>query len=199
MKKIPVRVAVLLSGGGRTLDNLFTRMDAGDLDVEIVAVISSRAGVGGLEIARRHGIPTEVFPRRRYDTIASHNQAINQWLLPQGPEMIVLAGYLCFYMEPAEFSGPVVNIHPALLPKYGGKGYYGDRVHQAVLEAEEQQSGCTVHLVDGKYDTGRILEQQTVPVLPDDDVHSLADRVFVAECELYPRVLQRLAGEIRQG
>ena len=99
-------------------------------------------------------------------------------------------------MQPEGFAGPVVNIHPALLPKYGGKGYYGDKVHQAVLAAGDAQSGCTVHLVDDAYDTGSILDQQKVPVLPQDDVGSLASRVFEAECELYPRVLAKLACEI---
>lgn len=193
-----VRCAVLLSGSGRTLENFLTRIDAGDLSVEIVAVISSRKNVRGLEIAREHGIACEVFPRRQYDSISAHNQAINNWLAPHQVEIIILAGYLCFYMAPQGFMGPVVNIHPALLPKYGGQGFYGDRVHQAVLEAGEPQSGCTVHLVDEKYDTGQILQQQTVPVMPDDDVHSLAGRVFEAECELYPKVVQQLAQSLRR-
>ncbi len=198
MTNQPVRCAVLLSGSGRTLENFLLCMDAGQLNVEIVAVVSSRFQVRGVQVARDRGIPCEVFARRKYDSIQSHNEAINTWLAPYQVEMIILAGYLCFYMEPTGFAGPVVNIHPALLPKYGGKGFYGDRVHQAVLDAGEPQSGCTVHLVDGKYDTGRILEQQTVPVLPGDDVHSLADRVFEAECELYPRVLGRLAVDLRK-
>jgi phosphoribosylglycinamide formyltransferase 1 len=194
----PVRCAVLLSGSGRTLENFVQRIGAGDLPLEIVAVVSSRKNVRGVQVARDNHLPVEVFPRRQFDGVVAHNEAINAWLTPHRPEMIVLAGYLCFYMEPEGFAGPVVNIHPALLPKYGGKGYYGDKVHQAVLAAGEKQSGCTVHLVDGKYDTGRILDQQIVPVNPDDDVSSLASRVFSAECELYPRVLSQLAREIRQ-
>ncbi len=196
--KNPVRVAVLLSGSGRTLANLFTRIDAGDLDLEIVAVVSSRGQVRGIEIARERGIAWSVFPRRKFSHVVAHNQAINEWLAPHRPEMIVLAGYLCFYTAPTDFFGPVVNMHPALLPKFGGKGFYGDRVHQAVLDAGDLQSGCTVHLVDDQYDTGRILEQQTVPVLPGDDVRSLADRVFFAECELFPRVLEQLALGVRK-
>lgn len=198
MSHQPVKCAVLLSGSGRTLENFFKYMDAGELAVEIVAVVSSRDQVRGIEIARKRGIPCEVFPRRKFGDLKAHNEAINQWLAPYQPEMIVLAGYLCFYMEPQGFTGPVVNIHPALLPKFGGKGFYGNKVHQAVLDSNEQQTGCTVHLVDEKYDNGRILQQQSVPVLPGDDVHSLANRVFNAECELYPRVLNRLAGEIRK-
>jgi phosphoribosylglycinamide formyltransferase-1 len=110
--------------------------------------------------------------------------------------MIILAGYLCFYIQPEWFSGPVVNIHPALLPKYGGQGFYGDRVHEAVLAAGDTETGCTVHLVDDQYDHGGILGQKRVPVLPGDDVAALAERVFAAECELYPRMLSRLAADM---
>ena len=194
----PVRCAILLSGSGRTLENFFTYIADGKLNVEIVAVVSSRAQVRGIDIARDHGVPCEVFRRRKYDSISAHNEAINQWLASFQPEIIALAGYLCFYMNPKDFNGPVLNIHPALLPKFGGKGYYGHNVHHAVLDAGDGISGCTVHLVDGQYDTGRILEQQTVPVLPDDNVDRLAGRVFLAECELYPRVLERLARELRE-
>ncbi len=194
----PVQCVVLLSGSGRTLTNFLGRIDAGELALEIVAVVSSRRDVRGVEIARSANIPVGVFPPRRYESIKSHNEAINNWLARFCPELIVLAGYLCFYMQPEGFTGPVVNIHPALLPKYGGQGYYGDKVHEAVIDAGDVQSGCTVHLVDDQYDTGRILGQQIVPVFPDDDVDSLASRVFAAECELYPRVLANLAAEIRQ-
>jgi phosphoribosylglycinamide formyltransferase 1 len=186
--------AVLLSGSGRTLENFLTRIRSGDLPLNIAAVVSSRPGVRGLDLAREAGIPCAVFPRRDYRSIADHNQAINAWLAGHSPDLIVLAGYLCFYIEPEGFPGPVVNIHPALLPKYGGQGFYGDRVHRAVLEAGDSTTGCTVHLVDGQYDHGRILGQKEVPVVPGDDVHSLADRVFAAECELYPEVLAHLVG-----
>ncbi len=194
----PVKCVVLLSGSGRTLANFLEKIESGELPLQIVAVVSSRRNVLGVEIARSRDIPVEIFPRRRFKSIEFHNEAINHWLLQFAPELIVLAGYLCFYLQPEGFTGPVVNIHPALLPKYGGQGYYGDKVHQAVIDAGDDQSGCTVHLVDGQYDTGRILEQQTVAVLPDDDADSLASRVFDAECELYPRVLAKLAGDIRQ-
>ncbi len=198
MRNRPVRAAVLLSGSGRTLTNFLTHIEAGDLPLRIVAVGSSRAGVRGVDIAREAGIPCAVFGRKEYADPESHNEAINRWLVPHDPELIVLAGYLCFYIAPAGFAGPVVNIHPALLPAYGGRGYYGDRVHSAVLAAGDERSGCTVHRVDGQYDHGEILGQLAVPVLPGDDVHSLASRVFEAECKLYPEVLARLADDIRQ-
>jgi phosphoribosylglycinamide formyltransferase-1 len=191
-----VKAAVLLSGSGRTLGNLLDRIGSGTLPLDICAVVSSRPGVRGLDIARDHGIPSGVFRRKDYASADAHNAAIGGWLAQHRPDLIVLAGYLCFFIQPDWFEGPVVNIHPALLPKYGGQGYYGDRVHRAVLEAGETETGCTVHLVDDQYDHGRILGQKKVPVLPGDDVDALAARVFAAECELYPEVLARLAAEL---
>ena len=191
-----VDAVVLLSGSGRTLENFLAKKAAGELAVDIAAVVSSRPDAGGVAIARARGIPCVAFRRKDFDSIPAHNAAINTWLEPHRPRIIILAGYLCFYMQPDWFTGPVVNIHPALLPKYGGKGYFGDRVHEAVLAAGETQSGCTVHLVDDQYDTGLILGQKKVPVLPGDDVATLAARVFAAECELYPQVLSRLAVDL---
>jgi len=196
MDQKEVKAAVLLSGSGRTLENFLAKKAAGELAVDISAVVSSRSGVRGVEVARQHGIPCGVFHRKDFDSIPTHNAAINAWLESFGPRILILAGYLCFYIQPEWFAGPVVNIHPALLPKYGGKGYFGNRVHKAVLAAGDTQSGCTVHLVDDEYDHGRILGQKKVPVLPGDDVAALAERVFAAECELYPRVLSRLAADL---
>ena len=196
MEQDSVKAAVLLSGSGRTLENFLAKNAAGELAVDIAAVVSSRGDVRGVEIARAHSIPCEVLRRQDFDSIGAHNDAINAWLEPHGPRIIILAGYLCFYIQPEWFSGPVVNIHPALLPRYGGKGFYGDRVHEAVLAAGDNETGCTVHLVDDQYDHGGILGQKKVPVLPGDDVAALAERVFAAECELYPRMLSRLAADM---
>ncbi len=190
------RVAVLLSGSGRTLSNFLERIADGSLPVEIVAVVSSRGDVRGAAIARGVGLPLAVLRRKEYPSFEAHNQAIADWLAQHCPEIIALAGYLCFFVRPSWFEGPVVNIHPALLPKYGGQGFYGDRVHAAVLAAGDTESGCTVHLVSDQYDRGDILAQSRVPVVPGDDVHALADRVFAAECELYPRVLAELAQRV---
>jgi phosphoribosylglycinamide formyltransferase 1 len=192
----PVRTAVLLSGSGRTLANFLERIEQGTLPVRIVAVVSSRGDVKGVEVARQAGLPLGVFRRKDYPDAAAHSDAINAFLAPHAPRIIALCGYLCLYRAPADFDGPVVNIHPALLPKYGGQGYYGDKVHQAVLAAGDAESGCTVHLVDDRYDSGRILAQRRVPVLASDDVGALAARVFAAECELYPAVLADLAREL---
>lgn len=189
----PVRLAVLLSGGGRTLANLVGRQRRGDLPVRFVGVVSSRGDVRGVDLAREAGLDVAVIRRRDHADPAAHSAAIAAWLAPRRPEIIALAGYLCRFVRPPWFTGPVVNIHPALLPRFGGQGMYGDRVHAAVLAAGERESGCTVHHVDEEYDRGEIIAQRRVPVLPGDDVHALAARVFAAECELYPRVLADLA------
>ena len=144
MSKPPGRtvpVAVLLSGGGRTLANFLRRIEGGDLPIRVVAVVPSRADAGGLEIARAAGLPAAVFRRRDYPDAGAHSAAINAWLASFAPRMILLAGWLCYYVPPAGFPGPVLNIHPALLPKHGGRGMYGDRVHAAVLAAGETESG----------------------------------------------------------
>ncbi|HOX26673.1 MAG TPA: phosphoribosylglycinamide formyltransferase [Candidatus Krumholzibacteria bacterium] len=193
----PARVAVLLSGSGRTLANFLDRRARGDLPIDIVGVVSSRDGVRGVDVARDAGLPVLVCRRRDYRDAAAHNAAIADWLEPREPEIIALAGYLCWVIRPPWFTGPLVNIHPALLPRHGGRGLYGDRVHAAVLAAGDPESGCTVHHVDEQYDHGAIIAQSRVPVLPGDDVASLAARVFAAECALYPRVLGDLARAVR--
>ncbi len=189
-------VAVLLSGSGRTLENFLARQGAPGLPIRVAAVVASRPDVRGVDVAREAGLPVGVFRRRDHADAEAHSAAINAWLALHTPRMILLAGFLCLYRRPAWFDGPILNIHPALLPAYGGKGFYGDRVHAAVLAAGDAESGCTVHHVDDIYDHGSIVAQRRVPVLPGDDVDTLADRVFAAECELYPEVVGRMAGEI---
>ena len=145
-------------------------------------MISDRDGAFGIERARRAGLPAEVEPdaARTWSNLRGHNA-----------DLVCLAGYLRLLPIPPDFAGRVLNIHPALLPKFGGKGFYGDRVHRAVLEAGEHESGCTVHLCDNEYDTGPILVQRTVSVRSDDTVETLAARVFEAECEAYPEAIRR--------
>ena len=147
MKERRVRLAVLLSGSGRTLVNFLEKIDAGELPVEIVGVVSSRGDVRGVEVAREAGLPVTVIRKRDHADVAAHNAAIAAWLEPLRPEIIALAGYLCYFIRPGWYDGPVVNIHPALLPRHGGRGMYGDRVHAAVLAAGDSESGCTGHHV----------------------------------------------------
>lgn len=176
----PLRIGVLLSGGGRTLQNLLDKIAAGTLDATITGVVADREGAFGLERARRAGVPV---------LVAREADAIYAFLRERRAELICLAGYLRLLPIAEDFRGRVLNIHPALLPKFGGKGFYGDRVHRAVLEAGETETGCTVHHADDRYDEGAVLVQKRVPVLPDDTVESLAARVFAAECEAYPEAI----------
>lgn len=176
-----LRIGVLLSGGGRTLQNLLDRAADGRLDIEVACVLSDRPEVFGLERASRAGIPT----------LATRDaQEIYAFLREHRVELVCLAGYLRLLPIAEDFRGRVLNIHPALLPKFGGKGFYGDRVHRAVLDAGETETGCTVHHADDRYDEGAPLLQRRVPVLPDDTVEALAARVFEAECEAYPDAIR---------
>lgn len=189
----PLPVAVLLSGSGRSLENLLAKIGGGEVPVTVAAVVASRGDVRGVGVARAAGLPCAVVRRRDHPDAEAHNAAINAWLAPFAPRMVVLAGYLCFYQAPAWLDGPVLNIHPALLPRHGGRGMWGHHVHESVLAAGDRESGCTVHRVSNVYDAGEILAQRRVPVLPGDTPDTLAARVFAAECDLYPRIIAEQA------
>lgn len=180
-----MRLAVLVSGGGTTLQNLIDVIGRGKLEARIAVVVSNVAGVKALERAERAGIPAVVAP---VDRIASV-------LEPHAPDWVVMAGFLKLWEFPPKYEGRVLNIHPALLPKFGGPGMYGDRVHAAVLAAGEKESGCTVHVADHRYDHGPILLQRKVPVLPGDTVATLRERVMAAERVAYPEALRKLGSK----
>ena len=185
-----LRLAVLLSGSGRTLDNLLERIAAGGLAARVEAVISSRADVRGVRIAEQGGIPVTVLPPAGR-AVEEWSAAIFAACAAARADLVVMAGFLHLVRIPAAFAGRVINIHPSLLPAFGGRGFHGMHVHRAVLERGCTVSGCTVHLVDDEYDHGRILLQRTVPVLPDDTPESLAARVFAAECDALPEAIAR--------
>ena len=174
------RLGVLLSGTGRTLQNLLDRIADGRMKATIAGVASDRADAFGLQRAMEHGLET------RHLRDASN---LWSWLMELDIDLVILAGYLRLLPIVPEFADRVLNIHPSLLPKFGGKGMIGDHVHAAVLAARETESGCTVHLCNERYDEGRILLQARVPVLPGDTATSLASRVFDAECEAYPAAI----------
>ncbi|MBI5850888.1 MAG: phosphoribosylglycinamide formyltransferase [Planctomycetes bacterium] len=176
-----LRLGVLLSGGGRTLQNLLDRCGDGRLRAEVACVVADREGVMGIERAQRAGVPVTV-TKDMGETFA--------WLERHGVELACLAGYLRLLKLPSSWRGRVLNIHPALLPKFGGKGMHGEHVHEAVIAANERESGCTVHVVDEEYDHGAMLLQARVPAREDDDVASLAARVFAAECAAYPAAIE---------
>ncbi len=175
------RLAVLLSGGGRTLVNLVGRIRQGRLAAEIVCVIADRPQALGLVRAQEAGIDHECL---------RDNAAIWERIRRAGADMVLLCGYLRLLPIDPQFVGRVLNIHPSLLPAYGGKGMHGHHVHEAVLAARESESGCTVHQCTDEYDRGPIVLQQRVPVLPIDTPDTLAARVFAAECEAYPQAIE---------
>ncbi len=175
----------MLSGSGRTLANLLNEIEEGRLDARVVLVIASTECLGARR-AREQGIETLVVPGR----IPGHD--LGMILREREIDWVLLAGYLKKIEIPAGFEGRVVNIHPALLPKFGGEGMYGRHVHEAVLRAGERESGCTVHLCDGEYDHGPVLLQMRCPVRPDDTPESLAAKVFELEREAYPEAVRRL-------
>jgi phosphoribosylglycinamide formyltransferase-1 len=173
---------VLLSGSGRTLQNLIDRIAARRLDAEIACVIADRELAFGLRRAADAGLPHHWLqdPDAIWRTLRAHRA-----------DLVCLCGYLRLLPIAGGFEGRVLNIHPALLPRHGGKGMYGHRVHEAVLAAGDRESGCTVHLCTDEYDRGPIVLQRRVPVLPGDTPDALAARVFAAECEAYPEAIER--------
>jgi formyltetrahydrofolate-dependent phosphoribosylglycinamide formyltransferase len=188
----PPRLAVLVSGSGRSLANLLELSAAGSLPARVVLVVASRAGLPAEAIARRHGVEVRVMPRGGLDARA-WSAAVFGACREAGATLVVMAGWLHLLPVPGDFADRTINIHPALLPAFGGKGFHGLHVHRAVLARGCTVSGCTVHLVDDEYDHGRILVQRTVPVLADDTPESLAARVFAAECVALPEAIGRFA------
>ena len=196
----PLRLGVLLSGGGRTLENLFERIDDGTLFAVVAVVISSSPEAYGLVRARRRTVPAYVVQRSRHPDLRTFSRAITRILEGAGVELVVMAGFLKKYLIPPCFEGRVMNIHPALIPKYCGKGFYGHHVHEAVVAAGERETGCTVHFADNEYDHGPIILQRTVNVEPGDTPDAVADRVFAEECIAYPEAIRLfIEGKIGPG
>lgn len=186
----PSRVVVAISGSGRSLENFLTKQ-AEFKSFKICGVISSSSRCRGVEITRAHGLPLLI---ERFATPLDKKteEGIYLFLKSLGAEWVALAGFLKPFPVRKEWERRILNIHPALLPKYGGKGMYGMHVHEAVTKDREQQSGATVHFVNDHYDEGDIIAQAFVRVEPQDRPETLAARVFRAECDLYPRVLDGL-------
>ena len=177
------RLGILLSGSGSTYANLVDAIAEGRLAAAIAVVISSRADAYGLVRAERFGHPR---------VVAATPDAVTEALTAHGVEWVVMCGWLRFWDPPPPFVGRTINIHPSLLPRHGGRGMYGTHVHAAVLASGDHESGCTVHQVAGAYDSGTVIAQRRVPVLPGDTAESLQQRVQAAERDLYPRVLADL-------
>lgn len=183
-------MAVLVSGGGTTMQNLAETIASGELDAQFVLCIASNSKCLAIQRARKLGIPVEIISRKDAASVDDFSEKIATSLRRHQVDLALMAGFLSLWRIPADYQGRVLNIHPALLPKFGGKGMHGHLVHEAVLAAGEKESGCTVHIADNSYDSGPILLQRRVPVLPGDTPESLAARVFEQECIAYPEAIR---------
>ena len=196
-----LRVAVLLSGNGTSLENLFDQIDAG-LPAEVVCVLSSKKTAFGLERAEQRGVPAVAVPRRQYPDVTAFNDALHEVLARFEPDLVCLLGFLSPFELRGRYEGRALNVHPALIPAFSGKGFYGQHVHEAVLEKGVKLTGVTVHFATEGYDEGPILLQATVPVLDEDTPDSLAARVQTLERELLPEAVRLIATgrvQIRDG
>ncbi|HZY87488.1 MAG TPA: phosphoribosylglycinamide formyltransferase [Gemmataceae bacterium] len=189
----PLRLAVLLSGSGTTLQNLLDRCARGELPAAVAAVVSSNAAAFGLSRAENAGVPTAVVERKASGSREEFSRRIFDHCRTAGADLVCLAGFLQLLHIPDDFLGRVLNIHPALIPAFSGKGFHGLHVHRAALEAGVKVSGCTVHFADNEYDHGPIVLQRVVAVRDDDTPESLAARVFEQECEAYPEAIRLYA------
>ena len=169
--------------------NVAETIDRGRLDAEIAVVISSRSTVAGVERARELGLEPKIVRKKDFDDVESFSARLVGILSEAKVDLVCQCGWLCLWKVPASLTNRVMNIHPGLLPKFGGQGMWGHHVHQAVLDAKEARSGCTVHFVNNEYDAGPIILQRTCPVLDDDTTESLADRVFEQECLAFPEAI----------
>jgi len=196
--KAVIRLAVFLSSGGTTLQNLLDRIADGRLLAQVGLVVSNNADAFGLIRAETAGIPTAVVDRKDFGSREEFSRRLFDLCREHQADLVCLAGFLQLIHIPDDFQGRVMNIHPALIPAFCGKGYYGHHVHEAVLAYGAKVTGCTVHFCDSQYDHGPIILQRTVPVLDDDSADSLAARVFAQECEAYPEAIRLFAeGRLR--
>ena len=193
-----VRLAVMISGGGTTLQNLAEVIARGELNAEIVLVVASNPTCFGIQRAQRLGLPVEIITRKEAGTLELYSQRIADTLRTHHVDLALMAGFLSLWTIPADYAGRVLNIHPALLPKFGGKGMHGHHVHEAVLAAGETESGCTVHFADNTYDTGPIILQKKVPVIKGDTPDTLAARVFDQEKLAYPEAIRIVIREMKR-
>jgi len=178
-----LKMAVLLSGSGRTLDNFHERINNGSLAGKIQVVVSNVAGVLGLSKAEQYGYPA---------FHASENDQINEILKDYDVDIVCLAGYLKLYTPPPELARAVINIHPSLIPSFCGDGFYGHHVHDAIKSRGCTVSGCTVHFANENYDEGPIILQKCVELAYEDDIDTIADKVFAIECEAFPEAINRV-------
>jgi len=189
----PLRLGFLISGGGRTMINILDEIGQGRINARIAVVISSRSTVAGVARARDAGLPVEIVRKKDHPDIDSFSRRIEEVLSTAEVDLVVQGGWLCLWKIPRQYENRVLNIHPALLPSFGGQGMWGHHVHEAVLAAGCKVSGCTVHFCTNDYDSGPIVVQRTCPVEDDDTPDTLAERVFEQECIAYPQAIALFA------
>ena len=188
----PLRLGVLLSGGGRTLMNLLEQIRAGTLQAQVAVVIASRP-CAGIDRAKAAGLDVHLVPYKQMPSLEAYSQTIAELLDAARVDLVTLAGFLSLWVIPPRYDGKVMNIHPALLPAFGGKGMFGHHVHEAVLKRGCKVSGCTVHFVTKEYDRGPIIAQRCAPVIEGDTPDTLAERIFEQECIAYPQAISLFA------
>jgi len=190
------KLAVLFSGGGTTILNLLDYIEDGKLDAEIVLSIASRCDLTGIDRLADRGVDVAI-AKQDGDSIEVANTKIQAWLNEAQPDLILLCGYLRLLKIEPWMEGRVLNIHPALLPDFCGKGMYGNHVHEAVIKSGEKVSGCTVHYVDEQYDNGPTIIQKTCEVKTSDTPQILAQRVFTLECQAYPEAIKAVSEKLK--
>jgi phosphoribosylglycinamide formyltransferase-1 len=190
------KLAVLFSGGGTTILNLLDYIEDGKLDAEIVLSIASRSDLTGIDRLADRGVDVAI-AKQDGDSIEVANTKIQAWLKEAQPDLILLCGYLRLLKIEPWMEGRVLNIHPALLPDFCGKGMYGNHVHEAVIKSGEKVSGCTVHYVDEQYDNGPTIIQKTCEVKTSDTPQILAQRVFTLECQAYPEAIKAVSEKLK--
>ncbi|QEH32421.1 Phosphoribosylglycinamide formyltransferase [Aquisphaera giovannonii] len=193
----PIRLAVCVSGGGTTLQNLIDQIRGRRLRAEIVQVVAGKPRIGAIPRAEAAGIPLALASRTAQSS-AEFSASVFDPIRRSKADLVILGGFLAILKIPPDFAGRVLNVHPSLIPAFCGKGFYGPKVHQAALDMGVKVSGCTVHFADDTYDTGPIILQRTVPVLDGDTAEDLAARVFREECLALPEAIALYAaGRLR--
>ena len=188
-----LRLAVLISGTGRTLNNLIGKISEGTLSAEIALTISSTPNAKGLQFAEKANIPIHIIEKTDFDTRDAFSDEVFKACRAEKIDYVIMGGYLKLLKIPDDFKERVLNIHPSLVPAFCGQGFYGALVHEAVLKYGVKLSGCTVHFVDNEYDEGPVIIQKAVEVKENDTPDTLNDRVFEMECIAYPETIQLLA------
>jgi phosphoribosylglycinamide formyltransferase-1 len=191
--KKPIRLGVLISGGGTTLMNILEYINKGRLNAEVAVVISSLSTVAGVERAKSAGLNVKIIRKKDHPDINEFSNRIEEELVAANVDLVIQGGWLCLWKITPRYENRVMNIHPALLPSFSGKNMWGHHVHEAVLAAGCKISGCTVHFCTNEYDKGPIILQRCCPVKDDDSPETLAARVFEQECIAYPQAIRLFA------